>query len=151
VCETKPFLPCVLAIGRCVLLLLFLGCGDDEGEGGTPGISNLFFGPDSEIVHLRGEWVGVTVSMDYSDPDGDPAFVRMRFRYCGEGEMRHEDIAPVGITGDEEGEIWISTEVPASCPAGAYLYEFSLFDQKGNESNTLEATLTLTPLLGTGP
>jgi hypothetical protein len=141
----------LLAVGSCLFLCFSTGCGDDEGEGVAPGISNLFLGPETEFVHLRGEWVGVTVSMDYADPDGDPAFVRMRFRYCGEGEMRKEDIAPTGITGDQAGVIWISTDVPAACPAGTYVYEFSLFDQKGHESNTLEATLTLTPFLGTGP
>ena len=140
----KSFPLMMLAIGCCLLLSLSPGCGDEEGEGVAPGISNLFFGPDSEYVHPRGEWVGVTVSMDYGDPDGDPAFVRMRFRYCDEGAVRHEDIAPAGITGDQAGEIWISTEVPASCPAGTYLYEFSVFDQKGHPSNSLQATLTLT-------
>jgi hypothetical protein len=137
----------MVALGACLLLCLLVGCGDDEGEGAAPAISNLFFGPDEALVHLRGEWVGSTASMDYADPDADPAFVRMRYRYCGEGEMRHEDIAPTGITGDQTGTIWIATEVPASCPAGTYLYAFTLFDQQGNESNTLEATLTLTPLI----
>jgi len=138
----------MLAIGCCLFLSLSPGCGDDEGEGEATSISNLFFGPDSEYVHLRGEWVGVTVSMDYADPDGDPAFVRMRFRYCGEGAVRHEDIPPGGITGNQAGVIWISPRVPAACPAGNYLYEFSVFDQMGHQSNTLEATFTLTPMPG---
>ena len=146
--RNKSFLQAMLAFGGSLLFCLASGCGDDEGEGVAPGISNLFFGPDTAYVNQRGGQVGVWVSVDYADPDGDPAFVRMRFRHCGEGEVLHEDIAPGGITGDQAGAIWISTVVPASCPAGTYRYAFSLFDQKGHESNTLEATLTLTPLLG---
>lgn len=148
--ETKSILPSILAIGCYLFLSLSTGCGDDEGEGVAPSISNLFFGPASAFVTAQGGELGVTVSMDYADPDGDIAFVRMSFRVCGEGEVQHEAIAPGGITGNQAGEIWISARVPADCPAGTYLYEFSVFDQKGHQSNTLEATLTLTTLTGTG-
>jgi hypothetical protein len=148
VCETKFFLPVMLAIGCCLFLSLSPGCGDDEGEGVAPTISNLFLGPTSVFVLPRGGWEDVTVSMGYADPDGDIAFVRMSFRYCGVAEVQHEDIAPMGITGDQAGEIWISARVPAECPAGNYLYEFSVFDQMGHQSNTLEATFTLTPMPG---
>jgi hypothetical protein len=138
----------MLIIVCCLLLLLSAGCGDDEEEGVAPGISNLFFAPASAVVFPRSGELGVTVSMDYVDPDGDIAFVRMSFRVCGEGEVRHEDIPPGGITGNQAGEIWISTRVPTDCPAGAYLFEFSVFDQKGHQSNTLEATLALTTSTG---
>ena len=149
-CETKSFLPMMLAIGCCLFLSLSPGCGDDEGEGVAPSISNLFFGPASAFVLQRGGDLGVTVSMDYADPDGDIAFVRMRFRFCEEGEVQHEDIAPGGITGHQAGEIWISAQVPIDCRPGTYLYAFSVFDQKGHQSNSLEATFTLTTLIGTG-
>jgi hypothetical protein len=148
--ETKSFLPIMLASGCCLFLSLSLGCGGDEGEGAAPSISNLFLGPASESIFLWGGELGVTVSMDYADPDGDIAFVRMRFRVCGEGEVQHEDIAPGGITGNQAGAIWISAKIPTDCPTGTYLYEFSVFDQKGHQSNTLEATFTRTTLLGTG-
>jgi len=114
--------------------------------GVAPSISNLFFGPASAFVLQRGGDLGVTVSMDYADPDGDIAFVRMRFRVCGEGEVQHEDIAPGGITGHQAGEIWISAQVPIDCRPGTYLYAFSVFAQKGHQSNSLEATFTLTSL-----
>lgn len=149
-CKTKSFLPMTLAIGSCLFLALSPGCGDDEGEGVAPSISNLFFSPASAFVLRQGGLLGVTVSMDYADPDGDIAFVRIRFRFCGEGELQHVDIAPGGITGHQAGAIWISTRLPRDCPAGTYPYEFSVFDQKGLESNTLEATLTLTTSTGTG-
>ena len=148
--ETQPFLPSMLAIGCCLFLSLSPGCGDDAGEGVAPSISNPFFGPAAAFVFPRGGELGITVSMDYVDPDGDIAFVRMRFRVCGEGEVQHVDIAPGGITGNQAGEIWITARVPADCPAGTYLYEFSVFDQEGHQSNSLEATLTLTTLFGTG-
>ena len=150
-CATKSLLPMMLAIGCCLFLSLSPGCGGDEGEGVAPIISNLFFGPASASVLQQGGLLGVTVSMDYADPDGDIAFVRMHFRSCGESEARHVDIAPGGVTGNQAGAIWISARVPRDCPAGTYLYEFSVFDQKGHESNTLEATLTLTTSTGTGP
>jgi len=149
--EPKSFLPLIVAIGVCLSSFFSPGCGDDEGEGAAPRISNLFLGPASVYVLPRGGWEDVTVSMGYADPDGDIAFVRMSFRYCGEAEVQHHDIAPTGITGDQAGEIWISARIPAECPAGTYLYEFSVFDQEGHQSNTLEATLTLMNLLGTGP
>lgn len=148
-CETKSFLPMMLAIGCCLFLSLSPGCGGDEGEGEAPGISNLFFGPASAFVFPRGGELGVTVSMDYVDPDGDIAFVRMSFRFCGAGEVQHEDIAPGGITGNQAGAIWISARVPTDCRPGTYLYEFSVFDGKGHQSNSLEATFTLTTLIGT--
>ena len=147
-CATKSFLPMMLAIGCCLFLSLSPGCGDDEGEGVAPGISNLFFGPASGFVLRQGGLLGVTVSMDYADPDGDIAFVRMRFRVCGEGEVQHVDIAPGGITGNQAGTIWISTGIPTDCPVGTYLYEFSVFDQKGHRSNSLEAPFTLITLRG---
>jgi len=146
--ERESFLPMMLAIGCCLLLSLSPGCGDDEGEGVAPSISNLFFGPASAFVFPRGGEQRVTVSMDYADPDGDIAFVRMSFRFCGEGEEKHEDIAPGGITGNQAGAIWSSARVPTGCRPGTYLYEFSVFDQKGHQSNSLEATLTLRTLIG---
>ncbi len=141
--ETKSFLPMMLAVGCCLFPSLSTGCGDDEGEGVAPSISNLFFGPASGFVSPRGWELGITVSMDYADPDGDIAFVRMSYRVCGEGEVQHEAIAPGGITGRQAGAIWTSAWVPTDCPAGTYLYEFSVFDQKGHESNGLEAPFTL--------
>ena len=149
-CETKSFLPMIVAIGCCLCFSLSPGCGDDEGEGVAPSISNLNLGPTSAFVLQRRGWLGVTVSMDSTDPDGDPAFVRMSFRWCGEGPVQHEDIAPMGITGSQAGAIWISAGVSTDCLAGTYLYEFSLFDGKGHQSNTLEATFTLTTLTGGG-
>ncbi len=74
-----------------------------------------------------------------------PSYV-CSFRVCGEGEVQHEDIAPGGITGNQAGAIWISARVPTDCPVGTYLYEFSVFDQKGHQSNTLEATLYIDDL-----
>ena len=142
----KRFLWLIQAIGVWLFSVLFPGCGDDEGEGAAPRISNLFIGPASAQVLLRGGELGVTVSMDYADQDGDIAFVRMSFRFCGKGSMRHEDIAPMGITGDQAGEIWISAQVPTACRPGTYMYTFSVFDQKGHQSNRLEAPFTLTPL-----
>ena len=142
--ETKSLLPSMLVIGCCLLLSHSPGCGDDEKVGEAPSISNLFFAPASAVVFPRSGDLDVTVSMDYVDPDGDIAFVRLSFRVCGEGEVQHEDIPPGGITGNQAGAIWISTRVPTDCPAGTYLYEFSVFDQQGHQSNTLEATLALT-------
>lgn len=115
----------------------------------APSISNLFLGPASSFVLPQGGLQGVTVSMDYADPDGDLAFVRMSFRYCGQGPVRHQDIAPMGITGDQAGAIWLSAGLPADCIAGTYLYEFSVIDRKSHPSNTLEGAFTLTRLLGT--
>jgi len=146
VCEPKRFLWLILAIGSSLSYLVLPGCGDDEGEGAAPRISNLFIGPASAVVLQRGGELGVTVSMDYTDPDGDIAFVRVSFRVCGKGSMRQEDIAPMGITGDQAGEIWISAQVPTACRPGTYMYTFSVLDQKGHQSNRLVAPFTLTPL-----
>lgn len=142
--ESKNFLAMTLTFGCCLALSLVPGCGgDDEGEGGPPSISNLFFGPTSAFVRQQGGLVGVSVSMEYTDPDEDLAFVRMSAQPCGEGPVQHEDIAPGGITGSQQGVVWLSTRVTSLCPAGTYSYEFSLFDRKGHQSNTLGATFTL--------
>ncbi len=136
----------MMAVGVGLVLCLSAGCGDDEGEGTAPSINNLILGPDSGFVLQRRGWLGVTVSMDYSDPDGDPAFVRQSFRFCGEGPVKHRDYGPTGITGDQAGAIWVALGVPTDCPAGPYSFEFSLFDRKGHQSNILGATFTLRTL-----
>ena len=144
--ESKEFLTRVLVPGFCLVLCLAAGCGGDEGEGGPPRISNLFFGPTSTFVGWHNGEVGVSVSMDYADSDGDLAFVRMSTRPCGEDPVQHVDVAPVGITGSTEGVVWLAPRVTTACPAGTYLYEFSAVDRKGHQSNTLEASFTLTPV-----
>jgi hypothetical protein len=143
--ESNSFLTRILALGYCLALSLAPGCGGDGGEGGPPRIANLVFKPTSSFIGRQGGSVGASVSLEYADPDGDLAFVRMSNRTCGEGPVQHVDIAPGGITGSNQGVVWLSTRVTSACPAGTYLYEFSAFDRKGHQSNTLEATFTLTP------
>ena len=143
--ESKELLTRILILGGCLAHFLAPGCGGDGGEGGPPRIANLCFAPASTFVGRRGGSVGVSVSIEYADPDGDLAFIRMSTRPCGEGPVQHVDIPPGGITGSKEGVVWLSTRVTSACPAGTYLYEFTAFDRKGHPSNTLEATFTLTP------
>jgi hypothetical protein len=133
----------ILALGCCLCFTIAPGCGDDEGEGAPPSIANLFFGPTSSNVGERGGEVGVSVSFEYADPDGDLAFVRLSSRPCGEGPVEHMDIAPGGIKGNKKGVVWLSTRITTACPAGTYVYEVSLFDRKGHQSNSLDATFTL--------
>ena len=135
----------ILVFGCCLCLTLALGCGDDEGEGVSPRISNLFFGPTSATVGQRGGEVGVSVSLEYADPDGDLAFVRLSSLPCGEEPAGYMDIAPGGITGNQEGVVWLSTMITTVCPPGTYIYEVSVLDQRGHQSNTLGASFTLTP------
>ena len=54
-------------------------------------------------------------------------------------------IAPGGITGNQEGVVWLSTMITTACPPGTYIYEVSVFDQQGNQSNVLPASFTLNP------
>ena len=151
VCATKSFLPMMLAIGCCLFLSLSPGCGGDEGEGVAPSISNLFLGPVSAIVLEQGGLLGVTVSMDYADPDGDIAFVRMRFRFCGEGEVQYVDIAPGGITGNQAGAIWISARDPDRLPCRNLCCMNSRCSTKRDINRTpSRQPFTLTTLLGTG-
>ena len=135
----------ILAFCSCLCLTLALSCGDDEGKGAPPRISNLFFGPTSATVGQRGGEVGVSVSLEYADPDGDLAFVRLSGLPCGEEPAGHMDIAPGGITGNQEGVVWLSTMITTACPPGTYIYEVSVFDQKGHQSNVLPAAFTLNP------
>jgi hypothetical protein len=129
----------ILAFCSGLCLALVLGCGDDNGTGTPPRISNLFFAPTSGNVGQRG-MVGVSISLEYADPDGDLAFVRLSSRPCGEKPVEDVDIAPGGITGNL---VWLSTMITTACPPGTYTYEVSVFDQKGHQSNSQEATFTL--------
>ena len=134
----------MLVLGGSLCVALALGCGNDEGAGSPPRISNLFLGPDTARAGPRPGLVGVSVSLRYADPDGDLAFARMSTRPCGQGSLEHVDMAPGGVTGEREGVVWLSTILSTDCPAGTYVYEFSLFDQKGYQSNVLPASFTLT-------
>jgi hypothetical protein len=134
-----------LALSGGLCLSLFASCGSDEGQGTPPRISNLFLGPGEAPAGRRPGLVGVSVSLEYADPDGDIAFVRMSSLPCGQGSLEYMDMAPGGITGNQAGVVWLSTRLRTNCPAGTYTYEFSVFDQKGHQSNVLPASFTLTP------
>jgi hypothetical protein len=144
-CGSKTFRTgkAVLAFCSGLCLALALGCGGEEGTGSPPRISNLFFGPTSAAAGQGAGELGVSVSLEYADPDGDLAFVRLSSRPCGEGPVEHMDVAPGGVTGSQEGVVWLSTRIRTACPPGTYTYEISLFDQRGHRSNSLEATFTL--------
>ena len=129
------------------VLAVAVGCGSDENEdlGSAPALSNLLYAPNTAqqgqgdgVVEARGR-------VDFVDPDGDLAFVRLSTQQCGQGPMQHDDRqTPEVVQGVTSGRLSLQAWIDTDCPPDTYVAELQCFDEKGNGSNVLYAPFTIT-------
>ncbi len=128
-------------------LMGLVGCGSDEElllPGTPPVISDLNIDPTSAV---QGEGEGsVTVRSTYSftDPDGDLLANRVCWEPCGGGEMACDTVPVRGAAGIISSTVTTLMPMSTTCTPGDYGTDLTAINARGNESNTLEATFTIT-------
>lgn len=125
---------------------LLLACGGGGGGSSSspsapaptyaPAISNLQLWPNSAVVGDGGGSISSTLSLDFSDSDGDVTTIRLTFN------GQSQDSAISGLSGLKNGTIQ-GTMLLNTSVAGSFTFQVALVDAKGNVSNTLPATFTV--------
>ena len=101
-----------------------------------PSISNLVVNPPS-VPRGAGEAL-VTGAVDFVEPDGDLAFVRLTVVVSG--QTLDTPVSTAATSGRVLAQIRVNTSVP-----GTYAFTVQAFDRAGNASNQLTGFLTITP------
>lgn len=127
-------------------LCLLLACGGGGGGGTSasapppapaptyaPNISNLQLWPASAVVGDGGGSIPSTLSLDFSDSDGDVTSIRVT--YAGQ----NLDSTISGLSGMKNGTIQ-GTLLLNTSAVGSFTFQVSLIDAKGHVSNTLSVT-----------
>jgi hypothetical protein len=87
----------------------------------------------------------VTATLDFVDPDGDVVYERGCADTCPIGALRKCQTNRIpGASGKTSGVINLSIPTPTGCTPGVYGADYTIIDAKGLESNTLDATFTIT-------
>lgn len=124
---------------------LLLACGGGGGGSSTspapaptyaPAISNLQLSPNTAVVGDGGGSISSTLSLDFSDSDGDVTTIRLT--YAGQSQ----DSAISGLSGLKTGTIQ-GTMLLNTSVVGSFTFQVSLIDAKGHVSNALSATFTV--------
>jgi hypothetical protein len=105
------------------------------GPGSTaPSISNLQFSPASAP---QGSGVATVYgSMNFTDPDGDLA--RIRITSLATGAFTDATVTTTATSGTVSAVVAVDTSV-----AGAFGFTVQAFDARGNASNSLNGTFTV--------
>jgi|GEM_PF-2470275 hypothetical protein len=118
-----------------------LGVGEDLSN--APVISNLRYSPTSTVIGQEGSTVTVTGNIDFADPDGDVAVLKIRA-----SDGTDITIDATGICGQTSGSITGSFAV-STASAGIYTFEVWVVDSKGKSSNKLSGTFEVRNDAGT--
>lgn len=131
-----------------LLMFLLIGCGGGGGGSSSsitgptypPAISNLSYSPKSASLNEGNGAVTVYASYDYADADGDLQSFKISdtlgFLVITEG-----DLSSV-VGGKTAGNIY-GTVIVKTTSKGTTTFQFWVVDKKGNESNKLSGTFTV--------
>lgn len=117
--------------------LAILGCESEGGSGTPPAISGLTASATTIEV---GKQQNVTLGFSFEDPDGDVAKAHVDIRMDGVAPASVEAaVASASGVAKGAGQVIVALLIPK---AGQVTLRLSVIDTAGNDSNTLETTVT---------
>ena len=107
-----------------------------------PTLSNIILTSDTyhDATSTVREGDTVFVSVDVSDPEGDPETLNLSV-LSGDSEVVNSEISSSRIFNSKTWETWFDS---AGLTTGSYSIRLSAVDRKGNESDTLSRDFTIT-------
>ncbi|MFZ1375327.1 MAG: hypothetical protein WAS25_01875 [Geothrix sp.] len=126
------------------LSILICACGGGGGgnsspsQGTAPTLSNLHLSPDAAVVGDGGGSIYATLSMSFSDPDGDITTIRI----SSGGQSQDSTLS--GTTGLKSGSVQ-GTLALNTTTVGNFSFQVALLDAKGHLSNLMTTTFAVTP------
>lgn len=133
-----------LKFGLASILSLLLACGGGGGgnpapsQGTAPTLADLHLSPDAAVVGDGGGSIYATISMTFSDPDGDVTTIRIN------AGGQSQDSVLSGTSGLKSGSIQ-GTLALNTATAGSFSFQVALLDAKGHVSNLRSTTFVVSP------
>ncbi|HOS27753.1 MAG TPA: kelch repeat-containing protein [Deltaproteobacteria bacterium] len=140
-------------IGLTVLSTAVLpGCGGGSSSGSPgglpstsgnePEISNLQYPPAYVALNSGGGSATIAGSIDFADPDGDPATFTIEIYDSGDILLASDDYPLPDLDGEASGTAEVSFAIPTDAE-GVFTFQVFLTDETALDSNSLTGTFTV--------
>ncbi|UCF31743.1 MAG: hypothetical protein JSV26_04880 [bacterium] len=140
----RRVIPVLLLVGA----MFYVSCGGGGGEGShPPAISGLAYSPDWVTQDDGGGTVEVTFSVNFSDPGGDIAQIRL-ITYDSGGLLVGDIVLDIpGAGGITYGYVYGSLQV-GSTVVDDFSFEACIYDARGDSSNHLTGVFSVFARIG---
>ncbi len=140
-------------IGLMVLSTAVLpGCGGSSSDdppsglpstsGNEPGISNLQYPPTYVALNSGGGSATIIGTIDFADPDGDPATFTVEIYDSGDILLASDDYPLSDVDGAASGTAEVSFAIPTDAE-GVFTFQVFLTDETALDSDSLTGTFTV--------
>jgi hypothetical protein len=146
-CKSSLFIAFLFTIA-----IFAISCGGGGGGGGgtspppppqnAPSISNLNYSPTSAFLNDGGGLVGVDVTFDFNDPNGNISTVTISVFDMRGNQIDTITVPVLGVSGDTSGTIMGTIDADTTV-SGLFSFQMYVSDATGLQSNILSGTFPI--------